>query len=119
MRVLLTLLLAVISVNVEAKLCIAQVCETGDDSKCRKAFLFVDNKPTKTISGTVSKLLECKDLPTLVYDADAGKDQCMEVVLTYINAVTGKKETYLYRNGATSTDGINWDREQNPGCPAL
>jgi hypothetical protein len=118
-KLILGAMLSVICVSANARLYMSQVCDPVDETKCRKAFLFVDNKPTKTLSGTVSKLLECEDIPVLTLDEDAGKDRCLSVILSYINTETGLTETYFYKNGATSSDGVTWDREQNPGCPPM
>jgi hypothetical protein len=110
---LLPILLILLCVNAEAKLCSATT-DTG-----KKVFLFVNDKPTKTISGTVSKITECKPLPVLIEDLNTDKDACVFVTLTYVNAETKQIESFFYKNGATSSDLINWDREQNPGCPPL
>ncbi len=113
MKINLLIVLLLLSVNAEAKLCSATT-DTG-----KKVFLFVNDKPTKTISGTVSKITDCKPLPVLIEDIDADKDACVFVTLTYVNRDTKAIETYYYKNGATSADLVNWDREQNPGCPPL
>lgn len=110
---LIPILLLLFTFNAEAKLCSATT-DTG-----KKVFLFVNDKPTKTISGAVSKITECKPLPVLIQDTDADKDACVFVTLSYVNNETKQIETYYYKNGATSSDLITWDGQQNPGCPPL
>ena len=118
MKTFILLALASLSMQANAALCTAEVCKS-DDSGCNKVFRFVKDKPTKTISGTVAKLKPCTPPSTLIEDVDADKDACMAVEITYVNRDTKKLEKQYYKNGATSADGVTWDREPNPNCPAI
>jgi hypothetical protein len=115
-QILLAALLAT-SITANAKLCKAITCDVNDEN-CRTAFVFVGN-PTKTLSGTVSKISECTPLLKLMEVPDSSRDACVYVTLTYFNSETNANETVYYKNGATSVDGTTWDREQNPSCPTL
>jgi len=112
-RLLIAVLLSTLSLEASALLCFAST-DTG-----KKVFMFVNNKPTKTLSGTVEKIKNCSPHIALIEDVNAGKDACLSLVYTYVNRDTKEVETYYYKNGATSADGITWDREQNPLCPAI
>jgi hypothetical protein len=112
MKQLLLAVLLTTSITAEAKLCVAST-DTG-----KKVFMFVADKPTKSLSGTVASLEPCPQ--ELLYESPPPTvDECLSVVLTYVNRFTNMPETYHYKNGAISEDGINWSKEQNPGCPAL
>jgi len=104
------------SITVQAKPLCSVKTDTG-----KQAFMFVDNLPVKTIPRrSVANIPACDPDPKLVETAPMlAFDTCMKVVFTYINKDTKVQETQYYINGATSLDGITWDREQNPGCPAL